>query len=117
MNAAVGRPSAPPTPSDALISAVAPPSRSTGSSSRMMLIPSGTTPAARPCSVRATIMTASEWLSAPTADPATSIARLASSIRRLPNMSPSRPTTGVAMALASSVAVIAQVVFAAEACR
>ncbi len=112
--AAAGRPSAPPTPSDALISAVAEPSRSAGSSSRMMLIPSGMTPAARPCSARPVTIGSSVSLSAATVDPATSSTRLISSIRRLPYMSPSRPTTGVATAPASSVAVIAQVASALE---
>ena len=88
-----------------------------GSSSRMMLMPSG-------------IDTDRQALQGPsddhrgqrvaerrtTTEPTTSSARLTSSIRRLPYMSPSRPTTGVATAPASSVAVIAQVASDAEAC-
>jgi hypothetical protein len=109
-SAAAGRPSAPPTPSEALINAVAPLSRSAGSSSRMMLIPSAITPAASPCIARPITIGVSALLSAQTTEPATSTARLTSSILRLPYMSPSRPTTGVATAPASSVAVIAQAV-------
>ena len=52
-----------------------------------------------------------------TTEPATSRARLTRSMRRLPYMSPSRPTTGVATAPASSVAVIAQMVSDALAFR
>lgn len=113
--AAAGRPSAPPTPSDALITAVAEPSRSGGSSSRMMLMPSGMTPAAMPCRTRPTTMGPRLSLSAPTTEPTTSSARLIRSIRRLPYMSPRRPTVGVATEAASSVAVIAHAVSAAEA--
>ena len=50
-----------------------------------------------------------------TTEPATSMAILNSSIRRLPYMSPSRPTVGVATAAASKVAVIAQLASAADA--
>lgn len=117
MNAAEGRPSAPPTPSEALIIAVEPASRSEGSTSRMTLMPSGTTPAARPCSARPTIIGTSESLNAATTEPLTSRTMLTSSIRRLPNMSPRRPTTGVATAAASRVAVTAQAAFDAEASR
>ncbi|GAA3156861.1 hypothetical protein GCM10020001_096100 [Nonomuraea salmonea] len=48
-------------------------------------------------------------------EPATSMDMLISSTRRLPYMSPSRPITGVAAALASSVAVTAQAASAADA--
>ena len=47
-----GRPSAPPMPSVALINATAEPTRSLGSSSRMMLMPTGISAAAKPCSDR-----------------------------------------------------------------
>jgi hypothetical protein len=116
-SADAGRPSAPPTPSDALINAVAEPSRSAGSSSRMMLMPNGITPAAAPCSTRPMIIGSRLDDRAATNEPATSRTRLNSSIRRLPYMSPRRPTTGVATALASSVAVITQVVSAGSAWR
>ncbi len=105
-----GRPSAPPMPSDALISAVAAPSRWGGSTSRMMLMPSGMTPAARPWSVRPTIIGIRLSLSAPTTEPVISRPRLTRSMRRFPYMSPRRPVTGVATAPARSVAVIAQAV-------
>ncbi len=115
--AAAGRPSAPPTPREALISAVAEPSRSAGSSSRMMLMPSGMTPEANPWRARPTIIGDRLSLSAHTTEPATRSARLISSIRRLPYMSPRRPMVGVATAAASRVAVIAQAVSAAGAPR
>lgn len=102
---------------EALISAVAEPSRSAGSSSRMMLMPSGMTPADRPCNARPTIIGARDSLSAAVTDPATSITTLTSSIRRLPYMSPSRPIIGVATAAASRVAVTAQAVSDAGAFR
>lgn len=117
MKAAEGRPRAPPTPSEALIRAVELVSRSAGSTSRMTLMPSGTTAAARPCRVRPTIIGTRESLSAQTTEPATSRTMLTRSMRRLPNMSPRRPTTGVATEAASSVAVTAQMVFDAEASR
>ncbi|CAM5661522.1 hypothetical protein STENM36S_01627 [Streptomyces tendae] len=117
ISAAAGRPSAPPTPREALITAVAPASRSTGSSSRMMLMPSGITAADRPCRARPATIGTSASLSPQTAEPAISSTRLSSSIRRLPNMSPSRPTTGVATAEASSVAVTAQAASEADASR
>ncbi len=112
--AAAGSPRAPPTPSEELISPIAEPSRSGASSSRIRLMPSGITPAAQPCSARPTIIGTSEELSAPTTDPATSSPRQISSIRRLPNMSPSRPVTGVATAPASRVAVSTHVTDAAS---
>ena len=102
-------------PSEALIIATAEPRRSDGSSSRMMLIPSGITAADRPCSVRPMIAGRRLSARAVTTDPATRTTRLISSIRRLPNMSPSRPTVGVATAAASSVAVITQAVSALDA--
>ncbi len=75
----------------------------------MMLMPSGITAIDTPWNVRPTIIGTSVSLSAPITDPAISSTRLSSSIRRLPYMSPSRPTTGLATAPASRVAVIAQV--------
>ncbi len=59
----------------------------------------------------------SESARAHTIEPVTSSTMLVSSMRRLPNMSPRRPTTGVATAAASRVAVTAHAVFDAEAFR
>jgi hypothetical protein len=64
---------------------------------------------------RPTTSQTSEGLSAATIEPATSMARQISSIRRLPNMSARRPTVGMDTAPASRVAVMAQEVSAAEA--
>jgi hypothetical protein len=114
--AATGSPIAPPIPSEALISAVEEPSLSAGSSSGMMLMPSGMTPAARPCSARPRMNGTRELLRAQTSEPASRMPRLTNSMRRLPYMSSNRPTTGVATAAASKVAVTAQTVSAASAC-
>lgn len=99
------------------MSAVEPASRSEGSTSRMMLMPSGTTAAARPWRARPAIIGMRESLSAQTTEPEISRTMLTRSMRRLPNMSPRRPTTGVATAAARRVAVTAHAVFDAEASR
>ena len=70
--------------------------RSRGNSSRMMPNDSGNTAPPSPCTTRAAIMTAIELVSAATSDPAVSATSTMMSIRSLPNMSPSRPSTGVA---------------------
>jgi hypothetical protein len=84
MTADSGSPIAPPTPSVALIIAMAVPTRSAGRMSRMMLMPRGMTPIAQPCRPRPTTIGRSELASAETTDPAMSTATLASSTRRLP---------------------------------
>lgn len=61
----IGSPTAPPIPSDELISAIPLPTRSGGRTSRMMLIPSGTTPSDAPCSTRATSSISTPGESAP----------------------------------------------------
>ena len=60
-----GSPIAPPMPSDELISAMPLPTRPAGRTSRMMLMPSGTTPSEAPCSTRATISTSTPGATAP----------------------------------------------------
>lgn len=67
-----------------------------GNSSRMMPNASGNTAPPRPWSTRAAIITPIELVSAATSDPAESAASTTTSIRSFPNMSPSRPSTGVA---------------------
>lgn len=108
-SAAAGSASPPPTPIEELIRAIAEPSFSRGSSSRMMPMPSGMAPMAKPCSARPTIMITRSSVNAHISEPTTITARLASSILRLPLRSPSRPMIGVETAPASRVAVITQV--------
>lgn len=108
---AAGRASPPPTPMDELISAMAEPSFSRGSSSRMMPMPSGMAPIAKPWSARPTIMISKLSVNPQISEPTTMTARLASSIRRLPLRSPSLPMIGVDIAPARSVAVRTQVAF------
>ena len=91
IKAAIGSPRAPPTPSEALIIATAPASFLGGSTSRITLIPSGMTPAARPCRIRPATRGITLELRAPTTEPVTNSAMLIRSRRRLPNMSPKRP--------------------------
>ncbi len=93
-------------PRVALISAMAEPSLSGGSSSRMMLIPSGITPIPHPCRTRPATTGTRPSDRAQTADPITMSPRLPSSTRRLPYRSPSLPLTGLQTAAASSVEVI-----------
>jgi hypothetical protein len=93
---ASGRPIPPPMPSVALISPIAVGTRSGGNSSRTIPNPSGNAPAATPWIARATISRAIESDTAASSVPTASTVRLASSRRRLPNMSPSLPITGVA---------------------
>ena len=101
-------------PSDELISAMPEPTRSAGSTSRMMLMPSGITPSAAPCSTRATISSSTPGASAPSAEPTVISPSATSSIRRLPYMSPSRPSSGAQTAPATRVAVTSQATVAVE---
>lgn len=112
--AANGRPSAPPTPIDALMIAMDGPSSSAGTTSRSRLMPSGTTPMPRPWRPRPAIIGITEEDRAQTTEPRTSGTRETSSIRRLPYMSPSRPATGVETAAARRVAVMTQEALDAE---
>lgn len=80
----------------------------------MMLIPSGTTPSAAPCSTRATMSVPVSGAAAPSAEPSVTSASATSSIRRLPNMSPRRPSTGAHTAPATRVAVTSQATVAAD---
>lgn len=95
-------------PSDELMRPIAEPSFSGGSSSRMMLMPSGIAPMAKPCSARPINMGTKADSAPQISDPTTRNDSAISSIRRLPTISPSRPNTGVATAPASSVTVITQ---------
>ena len=88
---------------------MAEPRRSRGSSSRMMPMPSGMAPMAKPCSARPTIMVSRSLVKPQISDPTTMTARLASIIRRLPFRSPRRPMMGVETAPARSVDVMTQV--------
>ena len=103
--AEIGRPSAPPMPRVALMSAIDEPSFCGGTSSRSALIPSGTMPIPSPCRPRPITMGASDVASAQVIEPITSGTEQKSSIRRLPSRSPSRPVTGVATAPTNSVMV------------
>ena len=69
--------------------------RSAGNSSRMMPKHSGSTPPPTPCSTRPATTSSSEEPSAATTEPAANTLSDSTSIRRLPNMSPRRPTIGV----------------------
>ena len=84
--------------------------RSRGNSSRMIPKQSGKMPPPRPCSARPTTTSSSERPSAATVEPAPNSSSEMTSIRRLPNMSPSRPATGVATAAASRYAVSTQAI-------
>ncbi len=106
---AAGSARPPPTPMDELISAMAEPRRSLGSSSRMMPMPSGMAPMAKPCSALPTSIVVMSTVKPQISEPRTMNARLVSNIRRLPYRSPRRPMMGVATAPVSSVAVITQV--------
>jgi len=107
MNADSGRPSAPPTPSDALINPIAEPTRSAGTAARSTLIASGMIGIPSPCRPRPTMNGTSELVSAEVIEPAVSIAAQMIRIGLGPYMSPSRPNTGVATAAVNSVTVIA----------
>ncbi len=70
--------------------------RSGGNSSRMIPKASGKTAPATPWIARPAIRTPIEWESAQTNEPTAKKISVTSSIRSLPNMSPSRPMIGVA---------------------
>lgn len=64
--------------------AIASPSFSRGSMSRIRPMPSGIAPMAKPCRARPTIITSSVLVKPAMSEPTTITDRLASSIRRLP---------------------------------
>lgn len=101
----MGRPSAPPTPSMPLMSATPEACRSAGTTAATSEIPRGTVPAASPWTVRPTMSQPMLLLIAVMREPTTMVARLTSSMRRLPYRSPSRPNSGTATAPASTVEV------------
>nr|MCF0101083.1 hypothetical protein [Streptomyces sp. MH191] len=83
-SAAAGSASPPPTPIEELIRAIAEPSRSRGSMSRISPMPSGIAPIAKPWRVRPTIIGTRALVKPLTSAPRTITARLNSSILRLP---------------------------------
>src|SRR5690606_35187806 len=82
--AEIGNPSAPPMPSEALITAIELPSRSAGSTSRMTLMPSGMMPAPMPCRPRPMIIGTTEEDAAHTSGPMNSGTMQINSMRFLP---------------------------------
>ena len=105
MIALTGMPTAPPTPSVADMRAIAASTRSSCSTSRMIEIPSGTTPVTAPWRARPTITPPIPGERAAITDPTMSRPSSTSTMRRLPYMSPRRPAIGVKTAAASRVAV------------
>jgi len=105
---ASGMPIAAPTPRVELIMAVPAIIRSAGSSSLRMLMPSGSTPNAAPCNIRATSSSAKDPLTAPTIEPAVISPSATARTSRLPTMSPSRPAIGAHTAPVSIVTVSSQ---------
>jgi hypothetical protein len=89
------RPTPPPMPKVALITPMPVGTRSGGNSSRMIPNASGKTAAAVPCTARPAISISIECDIAQTTDPTAKTTSELTSIRSLPNMSPSRPTIGV----------------------
>ncbi len=85
------------------------------STSRMIEMPSGTTPTTAPCSARPMIMPMIPVDSAATTEPSIITISSTSTMRRLPYMSPRRPAMGVMTAAASSVEVTTQAVSSREA--
>ena len=114
IQAASGRPIAPPTPRVALIVATPVEAISGGANSRMNEMPTGMKPIARPCRARPASMGASESDSAHTVEPTSSSAALAVSTRCLPTMSAIRPATGMVTAAASNVMVMTHDAFEAD---
>ena len=78
------------------MSAIPPATRSRGNSSRMIPNASGKIAPPMPCTTRPRIITWMFVATAATTEPAAKPARVITIIRSLPNMSPSRPTIGVA---------------------
>ena len=89
-------PRPPPTPRSAEIRAMPVGTRSLGNSSRMIANASGKIAPPAPWITRPRMSTSIEVASAATSVPAATIASVTTSIRLFPNMSPSRPTIGVA---------------------
>jgi hypothetical protein len=106
--AAIGSPSAPPMPIEALIRPIAAPALSRGSTSWRSEIPSGIIALPRPWRPRPMIIVATSWATAHTAEPTMNGTIAATRIFFLPNMSPSRPATGVEIAPTSRVIVMTQ---------
>ena len=112
-----GSPSALPMPSVALMRATAETTFSRGSSSRMMLMPTGIRDAARPWKARPTSSIPKVPPTAAIKEPMTMVTMATTIMRRLPNISARRDTMGVAMALVNSVMVTSQEVFSGEVLR
>jgi hypothetical protein len=89
-------PRPPPMPSSADIRPIAPATFSRGNSSRMIPKASGKMPPPTPWMTRAMISTPIDEATAARAVPKQRITSTIISTRALPNMSPSRPTIGVA---------------------
>src|SRR5690606_13410791 len=106
MNADNGSPSAPPTPSEELIIAIADPTRSGGTHARMTLMPSGMIGSPNPCRPRPSTSGSSDVEVAAMSEPTVSSAAHAISSRFGPYMSPSRPNIGVATQAVIKVAVM-----------
>ncbi len=115
MYAARGMPTAPPTPMVALMRATAVPSRSAGSTSRMIAMPMGITPVAIPCSPRPRITPTIEVDSAATTEPRINSTNNHKMTFRLPYMSPSRPAIGVHTEAVSRVIVTTHAVSSRDA--
>ncbi len=88
-------PAPPPIPNVAEISPMPVETRSGGNSSRMIPKASGNTAAAMPWIARPAIRTSIECESAQTSEPSAKTESAITSMRSLPNMSPSRPRIGV----------------------
>ncbi len=88
--------------------------RSRGNSSRMIPKASGKIAPATPWIARPAMSISIECDSAPTSEPIANTPSTASSTRSLPNMSPSRPTIGVAIDAVSRKTVSTQVTSVAE---
>ena len=101
----MGSPIAPPKPSELLIRATPVPIWAGGRTSRSTLIPRGMIPSAAPCNVRPVIIISTPGATAHKTEPTVIMPRATSNMRRLPYMSPSRPSTGAQTAPATSVAV------------
>ncbi|GAA1405087.1 hypothetical protein GCM10009639_51660 [Kitasatospora putterlickiae] len=108
------RPRPLPTPIEALMAATPPVTFRLGSSSRTMLMASGSTPPPAPWSTRATTSQVKEWVETASAEPATRPASEISSIGLRPRRSPKRPSRGVSTAADSRLAVISQVMLEPE---
>ena len=90
-------PRPPPTPSSEDINPIAPATRSRGNSSRMIPNASGKIPPAVPWTTRPAIISGSAVASAEASVPTARSASAITSSRSLPYMSPSLPSSGVAI--------------------